>query len=72
MFGRVKMPGRVLVLRRIAAADVPAGETQAQMNPGISHFEALLAALRVRMNVPNLVEMRAWSHGGRLSSQLYE
>jgi len=44
MPGLVKMLGGVLVLGRIAAADVTADETFSQVNPGIAHLKALLAA----------------------------
>src|SRR3712207_3207359 len=36
----------VLVLGRVAAADVPAGQALAQVYPGIAHLQALLAPLR--------------------------
>jgi hypothetical protein len=36
---------RMLQRRRIAAADMPAGEAQPQVNPGSTELEALLAAL---------------------------
>jgi hypothetical protein len=45
MTGLVKMLGRVLVLGRIAAADMATLETQPQVDPGIVHFQALFAAL---------------------------
>src|SRR5438477_205400 len=45
MLGLMKMPGRVLVLGRIAAADMAALETKPQVHPSIVHFQALLAAL---------------------------
>ena len=44
MLRRVVVLGGVLVLGRIAAADMSAGETQTQMHPCVAHLEALLAA----------------------------
>ena len=43
---------RVLVLRLIAAADVPAGEAESEMNPGVAHLQAFLTSVR-----------RAWRDG---------
>jgi hypothetical protein len=51
---------RVLVGRVVAAADMPAAETEPEMHPGAVHPEALLAALRrARSDVTYLVEMGA-------------
>jgi hypothetical protein len=55
MLSRVKMFGRVFVPRRVAATHVAADETQSQVNPSISRFQALLTTLRVRMNVLNFI-----------------
>jgi hypothetical protein len=41
----VKMFCGVLVFRTIAAADVAAGEAQAQVDPVVAHFQALFAAV---------------------------
>jgi len=57
MAGGVKMFGRVLVLRGIAAAHVPAGHAQAQMHPTITELQAFLAASGVRADVTNRIEM---------------
>jgi len=41
----------VLVLRIVAAADVPAGEAETQIDPGVAHFDALFAGIgRARLN----------------------
>ena len=48
MLGAVKMFGRVLVLRGVAAAHVAAFHTEAQVHPRIAALEALLAAAPVR------------------------
>jgi len=45
----------MLVLRRIAASNVPANEAQPQMYPSIAHFQALFATLRVRLYVLDLI-----------------
>lgn len=44
----------VFVLRRVAAADVPATQTLPQMYPRISHTQAFFAALRRRLDVSYL------------------
>jgi hypothetical protein len=62
MLGRVKMLGRVLILRRIAAPDVAANEAQAQMHPSVAHLQAFLATARVRVHVVDLIEMCAFGH----------
>src|SRR5258708_6956101 len=57
MPGRVEVFGRVRVLRAVAAADVPAGQAQAQMHPGVAHFQAFLAASATRRYITNRPEM---------------
>ena len=47
MFGMMKMFSCVLVLRLVAAAYVSANKTYSQVNPGITHFQAFLAALGI-------------------------
>src|SRR5207244_12474106 len=59
MLGSVKMLRGVPVLRGIATADMAASQAQAQMHPTVSHLEALFAALTLRFNFANLVNMRA-------------
>ena len=58
MVGRVEMPGRVLVLGRVAAAHMSTGETEAQVDPGISHFQTVLTSLGARCDVLCLIKMR--------------
>src|SRR6266480_6907858 len=48
MPGLLEMLGGVLVLRVVAASDVPARPAQAKMHPGVSRGEAFLAAVGVR------------------------
>jgi hypothetical protein len=55
----MEMLGGMLVPQRIAAAYVAARAAKAQVDPGIAHFEALLAALGVRGDIAELVEMCA-------------
>jgi hypothetical protein len=49
----MKMSCGVLVFRTIAAADVAAGEAQAEVDPVVAHFQALLAALPAGCDVPD-------------------
>ena len=44
MLGLMKVLGRVLILGRVTATDVTADETFPQVNPGIAHLQAFLAA----------------------------
>jgi hypothetical protein len=55
----LKVLGRMLVLRRVAAAYMSAGEAQAQVHPGVSHFYALLADVRFGYLDFDLIEVRA-------------
>ena len=69
MFGRMIMLGGVLVLRIVAAADVPAGPAQAKMHPGVAAREAFLAAIAIAPVGRDELEMiAAIMHGGTLSS----
>ena len=45
MFGLMKVFGGVLIPGRVATADVTADQTFPQVDPGIAHLEAFLAAL---------------------------
>jgi hypothetical protein len=49
------MLGGVLVLRRITTSDVAANHAQSKMHPSIAHFQALFAALRVRLYILDLI-----------------
>ena len=57
MVGRVEMLGGVLILRRVAAADMPAFETEAQVNPRIPDSQTILTAIRAGCHLSYLVEM---------------
>lgn len=56
------MPGRMLVLRAITAANMTTAHTQAQMYPAIAHFEARFAADTAWRYDIDLPEMLAGSH----------
>src|SRR4051812_14312282 len=45
------------VLRRVAAAHVAAGQAEPEMDPGVAHLQALLAAAGVRFDVVDLIQM---------------
>src|SRR5262249_32640982 len=59
MLGVMKVLGRVLVLRRITAAHVPALHAQAKVHPSVVHLEALFAAVCAWADFANLTEMCA-------------
>jgi hypothetical protein len=60
MPGVMKMPGCVFAGRLVAAADMPAGETEPKMDPLSVSLKAFLATLRrLRLHLPNLIEMGA-------------
>jgi hypothetical protein len=60
MFRRVVMFRRVLVRRRIATADVPASQTQAQMQPTASVAQTVFTSSRAGRDFLNLIKMRAY------------
>jgi hypothetical protein len=51
----VKVFRCVFVLGTVTASHMPAGQTQPQMDPAISHLKAFLAALGLRLNRTNLI-----------------
>jgi hypothetical protein len=51
----MKVLGGVLVLGGITTANVTADKTFPQVNPGIAHLEALLAALATRLHLADLL-----------------
>jgi hypothetical protein len=53
---------RVFILRRIAAAYMPAGQTHSQMNPVIADLQTLFAAIRSRRDIARLINMCACCH----------
>src|SRR3979490_730518 len=54
MFGMAIVRAGVLVLRRIAAADMSAGKTESQVDPAVSHLQALFAAFTTGCDFVNL------------------
>jgi len=58
MVGRVEMPGGVLVLRIVTAAHMSTRETDAQVYPGISHFQTVLTSISARCDFLYLIKMR--------------
>jgi hypothetical protein len=67
MMNLVKVFCGVLVLRAVATSNVTAREAKAQMNPGVSHFEALFAAFAAGLHFFDFAEMRAFGgHRGLL------
>ncbi len=50
----------VPVFRGVTTADVPAGETQAQMNPRVTCFHAVFANMLRGLANLDLIEMRAF------------
>ena len=57
MVGRVEMPGGMFILRIVTAADMSTDQTDTQMHPGVTHFQALLAAIGARCDLSDLVEV---------------
>lgn len=49
----VEVLGGMLILRRVAASDVPALQAQPQVNPGIAHFQTLFTTLAAGDNLAN-------------------
>ena len=55
--GRVEMLRRVLVLRGVAASDMPANQALAQVNPAIANFQTVLTTIRARCDLSYLIQM---------------
>ena len=53
----VKVFGGVFVLGRVAAADVPADEAHAQMDPSIAELNAILTNMLVRFSYFDLIKV---------------
>jgi hypothetical protein len=65
---RVEVFGGMLVLGRIAAANMPAFETEAQVYPRVSDFQTILTAIRARRDWSYLVKMCTWCGQDRFLS----
>src|SRR5580698_3407180 len=59
MLGSVKMLGRVLILGGIAAAHVATLQTDAQVDPTVSHLETFLATFAARLGAWAFIQMMA-------------
>jgi hypothetical protein len=59
---RVEVLGGVLIPGRIATTDVAADHAQAEVNPSVTHLQALFAAATMRFYFVNLVRVRTWAH----------
>ena len=62
MFGLMEVLGCMLVFGRITATDVAANKAEAKMYPPVAHLQALFAALRVRLDILDLIEVCAFRH----------
>jgi hypothetical protein len=64
MFGPVIMFGGVLVFGGVAAPNMAAHEAHPQMNPRVSRFQTVLAAVRARFDILDLFDVWAsFKHG---------
>lgn len=59
----VEVLGGVFVFRRVAATDMAALQAQPQVHPAVTRLQTLFAALGVRSDLLDLVEMLAGLHG---------
>jgi hypothetical protein len=59
----VEVLGGVFVFRRVAATNMAALQAQPQVHPAVTHLQTLFAALGVRRDLFDLVEMLAGLHG---------
>ena len=66
MFERMKVFGRMTILRRITAADMAAGHAQTQVHPFAAGFQTLLTAARTRRDISDLIDVFTWTHKLRL------
>ena len=64
MLRAMEVLGGVFVLGRVTATDVSAFEAQAEMDPGVTHFQTFFAAVGVGSDFVDVREMRAGWHGG--------
>jgi hypothetical protein len=58
VIGLVEVPSGVLVFGIIAAADVPARQADAQVNPAIARLQAILTTPCARLNLVNHIQVR--------------
>jgi hypothetical protein len=63
MLGCVKMLGSVFVFGGIAATDMATLAAKPQVDPAVTHLEALFAALAMRLNFLDVTAVRTdWAH----------
>lgn len=62
MMRSAKVPRCVLVLGGVTAAYVSAGETDAEMDPGVTDFQAVLATGSTRLDLADLCQVGAGGH----------
>jgi hypothetical protein len=60
MASGVKVFGRVFVRGRVAAADVPAGHAETQVNPDSADAQAVFTSIRTRRYFFDLIEVCAF------------
>jgi hypothetical protein len=53
------MAGRVLILGRVATANVAAAQAQAKMHPAVAHLQAFFTPASMRFYLMDLIEMCA-------------
>lgn len=58
----MEMLCRVPVLRGIAAADVTASEAQTQMDPAVTHFDAIFTDVFCGLKIPGFFDVFAVLH----------
>src|SRR5690242_6518480 len=64
--GRVEMLGGMLILRLIAAADMPAFKADSQVYPGVADFQAILTPISARCDLTYLIKVTTLlCHGAR-------
>jgi hypothetical protein len=57
------MFGRMFAFRRVATSNVAAFQTQSQMHPRVTRFNAIFANVLIRARSPNLTDVSALCHG---------
>jgi hypothetical protein len=55
MLGLMKMLGGMLVLRRITTSDMAANHAESKVHPSITHLQAFLTTIRVRLYILDLI-----------------
>jgi hypothetical protein len=68
----VEVFGGMFVLRRIAAAYMPAFEAKTQVYPCIPDFQTILTTIRAGRNLSDSVKMCTWCSQGMFLSACYD